>query len=240
MTVMHPHGPESQNTYWLRRVFVVVAALVTLSLLWWVVSALFGGNNDQTVTATPQNPQSLATMGDMPTPSPSPSTSSSATPSGSSSPSASASASASATPSDSASPSESTSPTPSASATCASSDVALSITGDRSPSTAKGTALSVGFTSARGCFADFSELPVSVVVTSGPDRIWTSAHCAKWAPSGIMKLAAGKEQTFTVNWPAKRSKDGCALRTDALRPGTYRATVTMGNTSKSLVMNLHG
>lgn len=232
-SVMHPTGPEDPNTYWIRRGILIGAVLVSLALIWWVLSGLFGGTDEGTVAATPQNPGSLISAGGA-TVTPSATPSASATPA----PSASQSASASSTPTPSATPT----PTPSQPTTCASDGLALDITGDQAPKVGSTVAFKVSVTNggATACKLDLGKAPVQVAVTSGSDRIWTTVHCSKWAPAGeVVELAPGKAFSTSVSWPTKRSADGCQLRTEKLLPGTYRATVSAdGAQPDTLVMNL--
>ncbi|MEL4358539.1 MULTISPECIES: DUF4232 domain-containing protein [unclassified Luteococcus] len=234
-SVMRPSGPESVNTYWIRRAIVVVAALLALGMIWWVLSGLFRGGDQGTVAATPQNPSSLAQAGGA-TPTPSTSASPSASPS--------ATASTSDSPSPSASPSSaSATPTPSQPTTCGSDGLTLAIDGDKAPKAGAAVALTVILTNGgnAACKLDLAKAPVQVQVTSGSDRIWTTVHCSKWAPTSqnVVELAPGKAFSTSVTWPGKRSADGCTLRSEKLQPGTYRATVSAdGAEPATLVMNL--
>lgn len=222
-SVIHPSGPEPENTYWLRRGIFVVAFLLALGLIWWVLSGLFGGDDRSTVAATPQNPSSLASAEATPSPSASPSASASASPSASASASSTPSASASQTPSQSPTPT----PTPSAPAECQGGDVSLSLDGSRSPKIGAGAAYTITMKSEKGCTLDLAKTPVQLAVTSGSDRIWTTVHCPAWAPKGKADLTGGKSFAAKVNWQGKRSHDGCKLDAQVLRPGTYRVSATM-------------
>lgn len=229
-SLMQPSGPESRNTYWLRRGIVALAALVSVALVWWVLSGLFG-NHRSDISAVPQNPASLASAGVTPTPS----ASTSASPSPGSSPSSSAS------PSSSSSPTPSPTPTPTGPVPCAAESLSVTVDGTRSHKTGASTAFSVAVANgdSAACILDLGESPLVVEVTSGPDRIWTTAHCAKWAPSGTQTIQPGKQWSTSVTWQGRRSKDGCGLRDEVLRPGTYRAAATLGGiSSRALVMNL--
>ncbi|GAB2489387.1 hypothetical protein GCM10027030_24420 [Luteococcus sediminum] len=235
-SLMQPSDPESRNTYWLRRGIVALAALVSVALVWWVLSGLFG-NNKSDISAVPQNPASLASVGVTPSPS--------ATPSASPSPSASSTPSASASPSSSASASESPTPTPNPTPTgpvhCTTEVLSVTVEGDKRPTAGASTAFQVQVANgdSMACVLDLDESPLVLEVTSGPDRIWTTAHCAKWAPRGTQTIRPGEPWKTSVTWQGKRSKDGCGLREEALRPGTYRAAATLdGVSSRALVMNL--
>jgi len=251
-SLSHPSGPEPERVYWVRRGIVAVAVLATVALAGWVLSMLFGSggttasagpaqNDPSLISDTPSSPSAPAT-----TPSPSPSASGSptasqtasislTTPSGSTRASASASRSAS-------KPASASAATPSAPLVCAASDVALKVAGASSVKSGSHTSIDVSFTN-RGsttCTLDFSRTPLTLKIYSGTDRIWTSADCTSWVPSGVHKLAAGKAYTFTEEWPTLRSAAGCKLRNTYLQPGTYVATATVpGGSPAQLVMSLH-
>lgn len=239
-SVIHPAGPEPETTYWIRRAVVIAAALVALSLIWWVLSSLFSGGDEESVTAVPQNPSSLASPGVTPaasTPAAStPAASASGTPSSSASPSASASESASAT------PTPSTTPTPTGPQPCESGQLSVDVSGPTSPKAGQSSTFTVklGNTGDSSCTVDLAKTPLLLEVTSGPDRIWSSAHCSKWQPGSVEKtIPAGKSWDWAPVWPGKRSRAECIIRPEALLPGTYRATVSIqGGPSDTLVMNL--
>lgn len=257
-SVIHPSGPEPETTYWVRRAVVIGAALVALSLIWWVLSSLFGGGDDEEVTAVPQNPASLASPGSSATPTPSPASPSgspSASPSASASASASASvsasasgsasASASAAPGDSASPSAtpapSSSPTPTGPVPCDPGQLTLAVAGSTTPTVGKATAITVRASNPTSatCTLDLADKALTLDITSGVDRIWSSSHCAKWQPTGTRTIKAGESWTWQTSWPTRRSRSECVLRPEVLKPGTYRATASIeGGGSDTLVMNL--
>ncbi|MCI1748057.1 MAG: hypothetical protein LKI24_08140 [Acidipropionibacterium sp.] len=91
-----------------------------------------------------------------------------------------------------------------------------------------------------GCVWDIAKLPVQVNVDSGSDRIWSTADCAAWGPTGAHPIAAGKSWKFTVKWPTKRSATGtCKLSAEELGTGTYVATAQLkGGMPRQFVMQL--
>ena len=81
---------------------------------------------------------------------------------------------------------------------------------------------------------------MTLKIYSGTDRIWTSADCTSWVPSGVQNLGSGKGYTFTEEWPTLRSASGCKLLNTYLQPGTYVATATVpGGQPAQLVISLH-
>ncbi|GAA1392200.1 hypothetical protein GCM10009599_12660 [Luteococcus peritonei] len=93
--------------------------------------------------------------------------------------------------------------------------------------------------SANACTIALAETPLSLAITSGVDPIWSSDHCAKWAPSGNKLLKPGQAWNWQYSWATKRSRAECVLRPDVLKAGTYRATASYkGGQADTLVMNL--
>lgn len=258
--VQHPMGPESEGVYWRRRAGLVGVSVLVLVLLIWLVGRGLGGRSDSSaVQATPSvtsiNPSWTDTVWDTSTPTPSPVDSSPAvtpTPTGataSGSPAASGSATASASgsgtpasPAGSASGSASLTPTPTL-AGCQLSQLRSAIA---APSSVVKRGSSVPLTvtvtnqGKAGCLWDLKTLPVEVTIASGSDRIWSTADCAAWGPSGAHPIAAGKQWHFTVKWPTKRSASGsCTPASEELGTGTYVATATVkGGTARKFVMRL--
>lgn len=77
----------------------------------------------------------------------------------------------------------------------------------------------------RSCLVDGSDAGRQVVVTSGADRIWSSADC----PSGerSLLLASDDVDTSVVTWTGGRSTQGCPADLPAPGPGTYTVAVTV-------------
>lgn len=245
---MHPHGNEPHNTYWLRRALVAGAALLSLALVWWVLSSLFGGSSKPaTVQATPQNPASLAVdpaLTASPTPGATPSAGATGSPGASTAPSGTASAtpspSASSTPA--ATPTPSSTPTPSAAATCDAQALKLSVDGSSSVTIGKPTALGITVTNTgqAACTLTLGPTTPSLRVTSGADKIWASGDCAAWGPAASTQLLQpGKAVTWKATWPTVRSNGTCTPSKAELRSGTYVAKATLGDASARLVMQLH-
>lgn len=146
-TLLHPIGPEPEETYWKRRALVLGALVLVLLLLIWGISSLFNGSEDNgavPVDQTSQVESSITTSSSLETPSIEPSGNGSASPSGSESeatdPSTTPSApdaSTDATPDPTASPSTTspatTSPATSSPATSAASSPATSTASPTGP-----------------------------------------------------------------------------------------------------------
>ncbi len=89
------------------------------------------------------------------------------------------------------------------------------------------------------CVVDLSPDTLELKVVSGSDRIWTSNHCDAWVPAMSKKLNPKETLKTKLTWPGRRSADGCKVKSDVLRSGTYVATAHFGITrSPKFVMQL--
>ena len=79
------------------------------------------------------------------------------------------------------------------------------------------------------CILTISPKTYKLSISSGKDRIWSTAHCDKWLPAKEVTLDGGATHEFTVKWTVRRSSEGCKLAKDKLKPGTYVATATMSD-----------
>lgn len=88
------------------------------------------------------------------------------------------------------------------------------------------------------CTLDGGNVGRELLITSGADRIWSSADCDT-AGAKLLLLSPGNSESTTINWATDRSAPGCATDLPAPRPGTYRAAVTTsGISSEPLVFQL--
>ncbi|MBC6459835.1 hypothetical protein HKK72_18365 [Actinomadura sp. HBU206391] len=85
--------------------------------------------------------------------------------------------------------------------------------------------ISVVNTGKRPCTFGVGPKELELRVTSGPDRIWSSAHCARGDGSSIRLLKRGIPYAETVTWDRKRSANGCGGSRSLARPGTYVVAV---------------
>lgn len=233
---LDPVGQEPASTYWIRRGVVgviIIAVVVTISLL----------------ATRPNTGRQMATTAVAATPSASASTSATAAPTR---PSQSASESADPTAAaEDASVEPETGPTPSEDAeaeqtptepaepaACLSRQLSLRIEGPDTVSVSEPVALTmVASTSQAECILELAEAPATVVISSGNDRIWSTADCPDWQPAETFQLTEGEQVSYTVEWPVRRAA-GCELREDVLGAGTYVATAGIGSASGRHVMQL--
>ncbi|MFC9971380.1 hypothetical protein ACFVH6_10845 [Spirillospora sp. NPDC127200] len=80
-------------------------------------------------------------------------------------------------------------------------------------------------TGTRACTMDVGPDALDVRITSGSDRVWSSARCARGGGSSIQLLRRGIPYVGTVTWDRLRSGDDCRGRRAKALPGTYVATV---------------
>ncbi|QDW62484.1 hypothetical protein [Oerskovia sp. KBS0722] len=71
----------------------------------------------------------------------------------------------------------------------------------------------------RPCLIDASTAVQAITITSGTDRIWSSADCP--AASKDLLMAPGDVWTETVTWNRDRSAPECATGLPGTQPGSY-------------------
>ncbi len=114
---------------------------------------------------------------------------------------------------------------------CEPRDMVVGLTGTKNTYTGKDRPrfrLTVVNTGRRACTFGVGPKELEVRISSGGDRLWTSAQCVHRSGSSIQMLRRGMPYVATVIWDRKRSSSDCAGRRPAARPGTYIATVRAG------------
>ncbi|HEY5335665.1 MAG TPA: hypothetical protein VIJ71_06555 [Mycobacteriales bacterium] len=124
-------------------------------------------------------------------------------------------------------PSPVTSSTAPAGGTCSASALVVSVK-TTDPSVAAGADVHIVATlSTNG--ADCSAVgPLSVVITSGSDRVWGSTDCSPASTTTTTALADHGSASATRTWDLTRSKPGCAtvVGDKTANAGHYRVTAT--------------
>ncbi|MFC5997418.1 hypothetical protein ACFP6A_01550 [Quadrisphaera sp. GCM10027208] len=117
-------------------------------------------------------------------------------------------------------------------AACAPEDLAVTVSTD---ATAYGSddvprfVVAVASSATAPCTVDVGAADaVELVVTSGSDRIWSSADCRDSAPGDPVSLAPGATEDISVSWQRLRSTPDCADDLPDVRPGTYQVTPVVG------------
>ncbi|HEU5155487.1 MAG TPA: hypothetical protein VFU43_00690 [Streptosporangiaceae bacterium] len=80
-------------------------------------------------------------------------------------------------------------------------------------------------TGRRACTFGVGPRELEVRISSGTDRLWSTAQCLEGSGSSIQMLRRGVPYIATIVWDRKRSSSDCPSRRPAARPGTYVATV---------------
>lgn len=196
--LLHPVGPESAGTYWIRRAAVVAIAVGLIAGLIWLL-----GPKGDPVAGVP----STTTSPSAPSPDVSPSA---------------------ATPATSSSTSVSPSPSSTGPTACDPTAVKVNVAGFRNVVIGTKQVLSVGIknTASAPCVLDLKASAFEVKITSGTDAIWSTASCARLIPEKKTTLKAGAGYEFKVTWNLHRSTADCATDKQDLGAGTYVATGT--------------
>ncbi|MEV0379191.1 hypothetical protein [Nonomuraea sp. NPDC050643] len=207
---MRGDGPD---VYWRRRMSVLVAVLVVVAVVAWACSS---GGSGPGRTSSAQSTPSVTPAADpllaglrtlaMGTASPSPTQ---ATPK----------ASPSARPRR---PGE----------MCTEQDLVLSLQGGKEQIYAgdsrPGFMVTLVNTGPVMCKADVGPRAMEVRITSGADRIWSTADCVSGAGTDVQELQRGVPYVRALEWDRRRSSSDCRATPATALPGTYVATVRMG------------
>jgi hypothetical protein len=205
---------DGGDIYWRRRMSVLVAVLVVVAVVAWACSS--GGSG-------PERPSSAQT---------SPSVTPAADPL-----LAGLRTLAMGTASPSPTPSQSKPSTPTArpkrpGETCDETDLVLSLQGGRDQIYAGDAQpsfiVTLVNTGAVMCKADVGPRAMEVRITSGPDRIWSTADCVSGAGTEVRELQRGVPYVRTLNWDRRRSSADCGSDRATALPGTYVASARLG------------
>ncbi|MGV9777078.1 hypothetical protein [Streptosporangium sp. NPDC003464] len=89
------------------------------------------------------------------------------------------------------------------------------------------------------CTADVGPRAMEVRITSGSDRVWSSADCVSGDTDDIRKLDRGVPYVREVEWDRRRSGGDCAADRDSALAGTYVAMArSPGLKSRKAVFHL--
>jgi len=210
--MLHPVGSLPPGAYWLRRALVLTLLLMLVLGGWW----LFGRGGASGDTGSP--PRSTAGTG--PSASPSPHTSHRPSPS----PTPSHHPSATPTATHAAAATSSPSPSSSATPTCADSAIkVLAVTDASSYATGVKPRLTVQVTNTgdTSCRRDLGQAALTLLVSSGNTRTWSSDDCNPGGGSAVVVLRAHQTFSSTVIWDRVVSRPGCPASLPAAG-GSYR------------------
>lgn len=203
---------DTGDVYWRRRMSVLVAVLVVVAVVAWACSSGSDGpqQSSSAQTVTSSSPAADPLLAGLPT----------VTLSGSATPSP-KHTKPKTTPSPTVKPRKPGQP-------CLEDDLVLNMQG-RQELYADGAKpnfmLTLVNTGPVMCTADVGPRAMEVRITSGSDRVWSTADCISGAGTQQMKMERGIPFVRSLDWDRRRSSDDCqAKRPDAL-PGTYVAVV---------------
>ncbi|MFJ2032865.1 hypothetical protein [Streptosporangium sp. NPDC087985] len=75
------------------------------------------------------------------------------------------------------------------------------------------------------CTADVGPRAMEVRITSGSDRVWSSADCVSGDVDDIRRLERGIPYVREIEWDRRRSGGDCTAKRDGVQAGTYVAVV---------------
>ncbi|MFJ7749777.1 hypothetical protein ACIQXM_07465 [Arthrobacter sp. NPDC097144] len=141
-----------------------------------------------------------------------------------------------ATPAPSATPSKSAKPkeTASAAALCPAASVGVSATTDAlsySSQVSPVLTLTVTNTGTEPCQVNLGTSQMEFIVTSGPDRIFSSADCQQPGEDLLKTVKPNSVETAKFTWDRQRSTEGCTDVSSKPGPGTYAFTARLGEIS---------
>lgn len=75
------------------------------------------------------------------------------------------------------------------------------------------------------CTADVGPRAMEVRITSGSDRVWSTADCISGVGAQVVKMDRGIPWVRSLDWDRHRSSDDCQAKRPEALPGTYVAVV---------------
>ncbi|MDA0640904.1 MULTISPECIES: hypothetical protein [Nonomuraea] len=78
------------------------------------------------------------------------------------------------------------------------------------------------------CKADVGPRALEIRITSGEDRIWSTADCVSGPGTETRELQRGVPYVRTLDWNRRRSSGSCRADPPAALPGTYVVVARLG------------
>ncbi|MEW9549957.1 hypothetical protein [Nonomuraea sp. NPDC050783] len=78
------------------------------------------------------------------------------------------------------------------------------------------------------CKADVGPRAMEIRITSGQDRIWSTADCVSGVAGDVTELQRGVPYVRSLSWDRRRSSADCRSTAPSALPGTYVATARFG------------
>ncbi|GII77519.1 hypothetical protein Sru01_25010 [Sphaerisporangium rufum] len=195
-------GVEGPDVYWRRRVSVLTGALVVVAVVAWACTSA-SGSRDRPRPETSRSPHASPSAGPARPPAPS-----------------------------------GRPPVPGAAApgvppsgACADADLVLSLHRDAKIHPARagsGFLLTVVNVGRAECAVDVGPRAVEVRITSGDDRVWSTADCLSGDGTRVRRLRRGVPYVQQIDWDRRRSAPDCRAARPRARAGTYVARARLG------------
>ncbi|MEU0564492.1 hypothetical protein ABZ297_03700 [Nonomuraea sp. NPDC005983] len=218
---------DGGDVYWRRRMSVLVAVLVVVAVVAWACSTRAAGpqrsSAQSSASASPTPDPLLAGLRTLamgtasPSPSPTPSPTASASP-----PSKKGAAAAHGR---------------RAGEPCNERDLVLSMQGKQdvyAGADQPNFLVTLVNTGPVMCRADVGPRAMEVRITSGDDRIWSTADCVSGAGVEVQDLERGVPYVRSLDWDRRRSSADCRSTPSDALPGTYVAVARMGKLKSSM------
>ncbi|MBG0826745.1 hypothetical protein HS041_03010 [Planomonospora sp. ID67723] len=217
------------DVYWRRRLTALIAVLVVVAVVAWACSSSSGPQNSSTPQAAGESPAPGGLLAGLPTVTVTPAV-----------PPAAAPASHSPTPTP-----KPAKPTPRPKRpgdACDTADLVLSLQGEGEVYGAPDRprfVLTLVNTGKVMCTTDVGPRTLEIRITSGDDRVWSSADCVSGETDDLHRLERGIPYVQVTEWDRHRSGSDCRAKRAAARPGTYVAVVQApGMKSRKVVFHL--
>ncbi|MEV0827014.1 hypothetical protein [Nonomuraea rubra] len=211
---------DGGDIYWRRRMSVLVAVLVVVAVVAWACSS--GGSGPERTSSAQSSPSASGSTAAKTTPAVDPLLAGLRT-------LAMGTASPSPTPTPKAAPSERPRRP---GEPCEEKDLVLSLQGGREQiyaGDARPTFLvTLVNTGSVMCKADVGPRAMEIKITSGADRIWSTADCVSGPGTEVKELQRGVPYVRSLEWDRRRSSSDCRSTPPAALPGTYVAVARMG------------
>jgi hypothetical protein len=206
-TVLHPVGPQRARVYWVRRVVVVLLLVVLATVVWAVASRLLDPSGEASAASAAEQP-AQGPGADAAEPD-------AASATGEDEPMA-----------------EHDEDAPTSPVDCTPEALQVTVTASGQlfdPATNPVLTATITNVGDVPCTVDAGDANREVLITSGPDRIWSSKDCATpETASRQLLLASGAADTVEIAWDRTRTAVGCPGDLPEPRSGTYQAVSTLG------------
>lgn len=218
--VLHPEGPEPVQTYWLRRVLVLLGVVILLLVSLGLARASSGA----TRTAAPPPVATVPSPSATPTPS-------SATPS------------ASPTPTPTSSSAGSAGRTASVTPRCERDQLTVSLSAKQRLKILQPAAFAITVRNGGddACQMNLAKIDFELKMTSGKKLIWSSRACSTATFSVVAKLELDQSVSWVMIWDGRSIAAGCTKAGPPPKAGTYLATAqVVGAKAAQLPITLRG